>query len=312
MKKNKVELIVGGTIFIALFILIAGVLWLKGALVTENMVRYSVLFPNVGTLQVGDPVMVNGVKKGAVSKIALKGARVAVTIDLDKEVALTDASRITVQNIGLMGERMVGIQLEATGKRIQPNGKNKNEIYYIEGYFDTGIAEAMGMIGTVLSDVRALVKNVDLILDGTVGDTAFFSQFKRIVSRLETVTGSVESLIAQNRPSIDRSIAAVERVTAEVNGLIDTNKHRINSLAKDGSELGSKAVVIASRIDSLTVTLSSIMARIDKGEGAAGMLLKDDRFYYDLKKAIVDLDTFITTANRKGVKLEITKLHWPW
>ncbi len=312
MKKNKVELIVGGTIFIALFILIAGVLWLKGALVMEKMVQYCVLFPNVGTLQVGDPVMANGVKKGAVSKIALKGARVAVTIDLDKEVVLTDSSRITVQNIGLMGERMVGIQLDARGKRVAPNVKNGSGNYYFEGYFDTGIAEAMGMIGTVLSDVRALVKNVDWIIDGTVGDTLFFMQFKRIVSRLETVTGAVERLIADNRPSIDRSVAAIERVTAEVNGLIDTNKRSINALVKDGSELGSRAVTIASRIDSLTVTLETVLARLDKGEGTAGLLLKDERFYYDLKRAIVDLDTFITTANRKGVKLEIMKLHWPW
>jgi len=115
VKKNKVELIVGGTIFIALFILIAGVLWLKGALVMNKMVQYSVLFPNVGTLQPGDPVVVNGVRKGSVSTIDLKGARVAVTINLDKDVALTDASKVTVQNIGLMGERMVGIQLDAAG-----------------------------------------------------------------------------------------------------------------------------------------------------------------------------------------------------
>jgi phospholipid/cholesterol/gamma-HCH transport system substrate-binding protein len=312
VKKNKIELIVGGTVFIALFILIAGVLWLKGALVMEKMVQYSVLFPNVGTLQPGDPVMVNGVKKGSVSTISLKGARVAVTIDLDREIVLTDASRITVQNIGLMGERMVGVQLETAGKRIQPNGKKKSEIVFIDGYFDTGIAEAMGMIGTVLTDVRALVKNIDWIVDGTVGDTSFFMQFKRIVSRLETVTGAVERLIADNRPSIERSIASLEQVAAEVNGLVDSNKQRINVLAADGARIGSRAVAIATRIDSLTGTLQTMVARLNKGEGTAGLLLKDERFYYDLKKTIVDLDTFINTANRKGIKLHITKLNWPW
>jgi phospholipid/cholesterol/gamma-HCH transport system substrate-binding protein len=306
------ELIVGGTIFIALFILIAGILWLKGALVMNKMVQYSVLFSNVGTLQLGDPVMVNGVKKGAVRTIVLQGSRVAVTLDLDKEVALTDSSRITVQNIGLMGERMIGIQLEGGGKIIPPNGKKKNEIVPIQGYFDTGIAEAMGMIGTVLSDVRTLVKNIDWIVDGTVGDTSFMTQFKRIVSRLETVTIAVESLIDQNRPSIDRSVATLERITAEVSGLVDTNKGRINSLAVDGALLGSKAVVIATRIDSLTRSLETIVSNLNKGEGTAGILLKDEKFYYDLKKTIVDLDTFINTANRKGIKLHITKLNWPW
>jgi phospholipid/cholesterol/gamma-HCH transport system substrate-binding protein len=306
------ELIVGGTIFIALFILIAGVLWLKGTLVTNKMVQYSVVFPNVGTLQPGDPVMVNGVKKGAVRTIELTGARVGVVIDLDRGIRLTDASRITVQNIGLMGERMVGIQLEEGGKVIPPNGKKKDGIVPIEGHFDTGIAEAMGMIGAVLTDVRTLIKNIDWIVDGTVGDTSFFTQFKRIVSRLETVTIAVERLIDQNRPSIDRSVAALERISAEVGGIVDTNKSRINALASDGALLGSKAVAIATRIDSLTRCLESIVVRIDKGEGTAGILLKNEQFYYDLKRTIVDLDTFITTANRKGIKLHITKLNWPW
>jgi len=65
-------------------------------------------------------------------------------------VPLTDSSKITVQNIGLMGERMVGVQLSGKGALCKPNGKGKNGTTYINGYFDTGIAEAMGMVGTVL------------------------------------------------------------------------------------------------------------------------------------------------------------------
>ena len=159
--------------------------------------------------------------------------------------------------------------------------------------------------------MRTLIKNIDWIVDGTVGDTSFFKQFKRIVSRLETVTGAVEALVADNRPSIDRSVAAIERVTAEVNGLVDTNKRHINALIADGALLGSKAVVVATKIDSLTSSLETIVTHLNKGEGTAGLLLKDEKFYYDLKKTVVDLDTFITTANRKGIKLHITKLNWP-
>ena len=312
MKKNKMELIVGGTILIALFILIAGVLWLKAAMVTSSMVQYTVLFPNVGTLQLGDPVMVNGVKKGTVARVSLHGERVAVVIDLDKEVTLTETSRITVQNIGLMGERMVGILLGKGGKPYRPNGKGKNNVTYIEGYFDTGIAEAMGMIGTVLGDVQILVKNLSGIVDSTVGGASFFQQFKSILSRLETVTAMVENLLADNRPSINRSVAAIEKVTASVNGIIDSNKARVGVLATNGVELSSKAVAIAVKVDSLARSLETIMARINKGEGTAGLLVKDEQFFYDLKKTIVDLDTFINVANRKGVKLHITKLNWPF
>jgi phospholipid/cholesterol/gamma-HCH transport system substrate-binding protein len=312
MKKSKTELIVGGTIFIALFILISGVLWLKGALVMNEMVQYTVGFPNVGTLQIGDPVMVNGVKKGTVAAMYLYGTRVAVTINLEKKIPLTDASRITVQNIGLMGERMVGIHLEEAGKPVKPDIKGKKAPPVIQGDFDTGIAEAMGMIGVVLTDVKDLVKNIGSIIDSTIGDTLFQKQFKRIVSRLETVVGVSERLIVDNRPAIDRSMASLEKVTSEISGIVDSNKQSINSLVADGAQLGSKTVVIVGKVDSLINSLETIVARLDKGEGTAGLLLKDEHFYYDLKKTICDLDTFITTANRKGIKLHITKLNWPF
>ena len=306
------ELIVGGTILIAAIILIAGVLWLKGAMVTGKMVEYSVLFPNVGTLQLGDPVMVNGVKKGNVSNVYLYGPKVAVDIKLDKDVPLTDSSRITVQNIGLMGERMVGVQLSGKGTLCQPNGKGKNGIRYINGYFDTGIAEAMGMVGTVLGDVRVLVRNVSLIVDSTVGDTVFFKKFRRIVLRLDTVTSMAENLIGNNRPSINRSIANIETMTSDVNALLDTNKPRVNTILANGAELSSRGVTVAGKIDTLSRTIQTMITRINNGEGSIGLLLKDEQFYHDLKKSIGDLDTLLSEVNRKGLKLNIVKIHWPW
>lgn len=312
MKKNRFELIVGGTILIAAIILIAGILWLKGAMVTGKMVDYTVLFPNVGTLQLGDPVMVNGVKKGNVNNVYLYGPKVAVDIKLDKDVPLTDSSKITIQNIGLMGERMVGVQLSGKGTLYMPNGKGKTGTTYINGYFDTGIAEAMGMVGTVLGDVRELVRNVSLIIDSTVGDTVFFRKFKRIVSRLDTVTSMAETMIAASRPAINRSISNIEAMTSEVNAILDTNKPRINAIIANGAELSSRGVAVAGKIDSLSRTIQVMINRINNGEGSIGLLMKDEQFYRDLKKSIGDLDTLLNEINRKGLKLNIVKIHWPF
>jgi len=168
------------------------------------------------------------------------------------------------------------------------------------------------MIGAVLGDVKVLVKNVGGIIDSTVGDSSFIIQFKHIVSRLETVTNLAEKLIVENRPSIDRSVSAIEKLTGDVNKLLDSNSTRVTSLVSNADGLSARAVVIAATVDSLTRTLGSMVDRINRGEGSAGLLLKDESFYHDLKKTVVDLDSFVNVANRKGVKLEITKLHWPW
>jgi len=312
VKKNKMELIVGGTILIAAIILIAGVLWLKGAMITGKMVEYSVLFPNVGTLSLGDPVMVNGVKKGTVAKIYLHGPAVAVDITMDKDVPLTDSSRITVQNIGLMGERMVGVQLSEKGTSYKPNNPGKTPVAYINGRFDTGIAEAMGMVGSVLGDVRELVRNVSCIVDSTVGDTMFYKKFRRIVRRLDTVSVMAEDLIADNRPAINRSIVSVDKAASGVRALIDSNAARVNAIVSNGADLSLRAVSLTDKIDSLTRNLQTMVDRINNGEGSVGLLLKDEQFYYNLKKSIGDLDTLVNEVNKKGLKLNIVKVHWPW
>jgi phospholipid/cholesterol/gamma-HCH transport system substrate-binding protein len=303
VKKNNMEFMVGSFILIALFIVIAGVLWLKSSTVTRSMVEYTVMFPNIGTLSEGDPVMVNGVRKGVVGKINLVGAKVSVVMRIEKTVALTDSSIITVQNIGLMGERMLGVQLSDRGKRIAPS--KKGSITYLNGNFDSGIAEAMGMIGTVMNDVRALLAHVATIVDSTVGDAAFYRTFKHIVSRLDTVTILAQSLIANNRPKIDRSVNNITRVTADIKELLDSNKTQLNTIVANGTQLSSRAVAIAGRVDSLTGSLQTMVTKIQQGQGSIGLLMSDEQFYRDLKKSIADLDSLVTEVQTDGLKLRL-------
>jgi len=299
------ELVVGGTILIALFILIAGVLWLKGAAITTKMVDYTILFPNVGTLQLGDPVMVNGVKKGKVQSIDLSGSKVAAVIKLEKDVTLTDSSRVTVQNIGLMGERMVGIQLSDKGQILYPNNKNGSVVQYVNGYFDAGIAEAMGMLGTVLVEVQALLGNVSSIIDSTVGDTVFQRQFKTIMMRLDTVSNVTQHMLTDNRPALNRSIATLDKVTQDIDAVVQENKQHISTIAANGSDLSQRMIVIARKADSLTASVATMINRINNGEGTVGLFMKDGQFYYDLKKSVSDLDSLVKNIERDGLKLRI-------
>jgi phospholipid/cholesterol/gamma-HCH transport system substrate-binding protein len=303
VKKTNMEFLVGGFILIALFIVIAGVLWLKSSSVTRSVVDYTVVFPNIGTLSEGDPVMVNGVRKGAVGKIELVGSKVLVVMKLDKTVPLTDSSTITVQNIGLMGERMLGILLSDHGKRLKPS--RKGAITYLNGHFDSGIAEAMGMVGTVMNDVRVLIANVATMVDSTVGDTAFYRTFRRIVKRLDTVTVLAQSLVADNRAKIDRSVNNISTVTADIKGLLDENKSQLNAIVANGTQLSSRAVNVVGKVDSLTSSLQTMVTKIQQGQGSIGLLMTDEQFYRDLKKSINDLDSLVTEVQSDGLKLRL-------
>ena len=303
MKKSNMDLVVGGSILLALFILIGSVLWLKEADVTREMVEYTVLFPNIGTLQLGDPVMVNGVKRGIASRVRLRKARVAVTMKLDKHIRLTDSSTITVQNIGLLGERMIGIQLSEAGTPYPPS--TRKDTTFIDGYFDSGIAEAMGMLGTVLSDVEALVANVEQIVNSTVGDSEFVRLFKRIALRLDTASSVAGSLVSENRHKIDRTLANIHELSEEIREVVEVNRPGVDAVVANGAELTERAVGIVEEIDSVTGSIKRIVGSIEEGEGSIGMLVEDEDFYRDLKQSVADLDTLVREVKDDGLKLRV-------
>ncbi len=299
------DLMVGGAILLALFILVAGILWLKEISITSKMAPYTVLFPRVGALQVGDPVKVNGVKMGSVAGIALHDTKVKVQMRVDKRVTFTDSAVVTVQNIGLMGERNVMILLSDKGAPYPPDTDRDPVVPYLKGYFDSGIAEAMGMVGTVLDEVRVLVSDVQDVLNSTVGDTAFVDFFHTVVARLDTVTDMVENLVAVNRGVINESMVNVRQATGDISRLLESNRANIDNLLANGSQFSDQAVRIATEVESLSVSLRDMVESIEQGEGSLGMLIEDEQFYSDLKQTVAKIDTLAGDVQSNGLKLRI-------
>lgn len=303
MKKNNTELTVGIAIFLSLFILIAGVLWLKEASLSRKTVRYSILFPNIGSLQVGDPVKVNGVKQGTVTAISLNQTKVAVVITMDAAVRLTDQCIVTVQNVGLMGERMIGIQLAETGATIPPNGKK--EIRYIEGRFDTGIAEAMGMLGSVLNEALFLIDTVQSVVHQTVGDPRFITLFSTLVDRIDTMIYSMQHLIDNNETDIRTSITNITAITATLNQFLSHNSGTLNQIVLNGKELSSTALAVTNRADSMSQVLSRLVSEIESGKGSLGVLVKDESMVQNLRKSTQSLDSLLKDINKNGLLIRL-------
>lgn len=303
MKKTNVDLVVGGSILISLVILIGGVLWLKDVSISAKMVSYAVLFPNVGTLQIGDPVKVNGVSKGSVSDIYLRTNGVAVVIEIDKSVKLTDSCQFNVQNIGIMGERGIGIQYSAKGQPVKAN--TKADTSFLPGFFDPGIAEAMSMMGVVLAEVETLVENVSSIVQTTVGDTAFISIFKTLVNRLDTISNVAQTLLSENKPVIDRGLKNLQTISSDLKEIVSRNSDHIDAIMNNGDSLSTAALGIASQVDSLTISLNEIIKQVKGGEGSLGMLINDSGFYHDIKRTVANLDTLINEVQGDALKLRI-------
>jgi phospholipid/cholesterol/gamma-HCH transport system substrate-binding protein len=306
LRKTNLDLIVGASVLIALIILIGGVLWLKEAFVTRHMVSYTLLFPKIGSLQVGDPVYTNGVQKGKVKTISLRNDEVAVSVGVESDILLSDSCKARVSNIGLMGERCVDIELSRKGTRCNPS--SKKDTTFLRGSFDTGIAEAMAMIGTVLGQVQVIIGDVSVVLKSTVGDTAFILQFHALVNRLDTLSLVAEKLVVKNGPYLDKSFQNLSAASTQLKDLIDKNNSHLSAIMANGDALSAYALTLATRVDSLTSAIQGVLGEVQSGKGALGVMVKDEEFAKEMKQTVADVQALVKGVQNDALKLRVVQI----
>jgi phospholipid/cholesterol/gamma-HCH transport system substrate-binding protein len=304
LRRARSDLLVGIVILTALVVLIGGIMWLKAYSFTRQMVNYTAVFSNVGGLQTGDPVAVNGLKKGTVSSIELYGSLVAVRFKLDREVPFTDSAIVTVKNIGLMGERKVEISLSDRGVRYEPD-EGRNIRQYIPGRFDSGIAEALGMLGDFMGDATALVDSVSSLLSATLGSSEFKDFYDRTVIRLDTIVEVVDRLLVNNDEKVNNIINGLQRTTRNLDAIVAENRGGISSIVSNTDSLTDRAANLMLDLDSLLLDLRSIAAKVDTGSGTIAQLINDSTTVEELKYTVAKLDTLIDEVQEYGLRLRV-------
>jgi phospholipid/cholesterol/gamma-HCH transport system substrate-binding protein len=305
LRKLNVDLAVGASILVALFIFVAGLVWLKEVSVASQMVNYMVIFPEVGTLQIGDPVYVNGVKKGTVQKIELRGTEVSTALNMDKRINITDSVRVSVVNVGLLGERGIGVTLSPHGRTVPPVTAASSDTVFIRGRFDTGISEAMGMLGTVLAEVETLVVAVSDIVHATVGDSAFITQFHDIVGKLDTTLVVANRMLKRNEPVLNAAMSDLRIVSRDLKGMIDRNSESLDVILADGKTLMTKGIALIEHADSLVADVKVVLSNLESGKGSLGKLYTDDAFYNELRTVMASVDTLVTEVQQDALRLRV-------
>jgi len=299
MKKNTtLYLIVGLVVLLAIVILVFGIFFLNDKDPRETFHTYYLRFSQVSTLAQDDPVKVNGVKLGKVEEIALEGTKVRVRIRLRTDVKIPKNSIIKVQNIGLMGERQIGVLLGDTPENYAPNDT-------ILGQFDAGIAEAMGLAGEVLDSARILLQVTRGILDSTVATQDFRDRFHRILAKTENLEDRVGVMLDETDPELKKSLASLNDATRKVNAMLDENRKPVNDLVSDAQGLTRDARGLVHSVDSVTQRLLVLTNQLQSKDNTLGALLNDRKLHDDLSTTVQSADSLFRTILQDGLDVNI-------
>ncbi len=291
MRDKSIELRVGVVVLLACAILIFGVIWVKGIRFDQTRYRYSVIFPNVGSLEVGDPVSVSGVPKGKVEKIRLYQGDVLVTFNLTTDVVLKKDAEFTIMNVGLMGERFLAVETGYSDTLLDLSQP-------IRGHYDTGIPEVMGKMDEMIAQIRRLAEH----LEAVVGTQSSQDALIQTIKNLKEISQKTNALLDRNQKKFDQTLKDLSYSSAELKKMVVENKNKFQSTVDNFSSASEKLNNITTTLDTLSISLKNLTSKIESGEGTLGQLINDTTLYEQIKKTTQDVDSLILDIKKHPKK----------
>jgi phospholipid/cholesterol/gamma-HCH transport system substrate-binding protein len=299
MKKNSVLYFsVGLVVLLAIVILVFGMFFLNEKDPRETFHTYYLRFTQVSTLVLDDPVKVNGVKMGKVEDISLAGHRVVVRIRLRTDVKIPKDSEIRVQNIGIMGERQIGMILGDAETYWAPNDT-------INGQFDAGIAEALGLAGEVCDSTKVLLESVKAALNGTIASPDFQDRFRTILAKAESLEDRLMTMVNTTDPQLKKSLASLNEVMGKVDALVDGVKPPLDGLFANADKVIGNADGLVGELEGVTKHLDVLIAKVQSKDNTVGVLLSDRKLHDDLVKTVHSADSLFRVILHDGLDVNV-------
>jgi len=294
---RRTEIEVGLTVIVAVGVLLWGVTWLKEFQIQRSVKVWHVVFPQTGGLGPSDEVQVNGIKKGTVHAMHLTGDGVLVDLAIASDVTLTRDSRVTIRNIGLMGEKVIGVDLRSTGGAWMLQDT-------IPGGYEKGIPEVMGDVALTIEAVTQLSTRLASLIEATDKHGDLTGTLKN----MRGASAELEATVKETRGTLKATLANLSATAKTTKALTADREAQLGKAIDGFSSAGEKLDRLAGRLDSLRAVLHSVATKVDRGDGTVGKLVNDRKLYTDVTATVDSLRALITDIKknpRKYFKVEI-------
>ncbi len=271
----KQEVGVGAIVLIGVVVFLVGMFYLTGRSLRAGGISVDVMFQSVAGLKQGDPVLVSGVKKGRVARVALERVKsVRVTIELTKDVAPHIDASAAVAALDLFGAKFIdynpGSREEMLARGRVITGSNSPDI--------TDVAQG------VANRANELMENAANIVSDRLGED-IHNTLVVTQRAMNTLANAPEGPFIKQTT---RTLQATERVMERVDSMLGSGTGaNIDSISKNLARL-------TDHLGHTTSALDTLLSRMNRGQGTLGKMASDTMMYHDLHELSVSLTGLLT------------------
>ena len=315
-KEFKIGLIVTS----AIFMLYWGANFLSGQNIFNPQVEYFVKCKNLGGLASSDGVMYKGAKVGLITDVnfddkAKDGNCWVVKFSVTRKgVNITDSTIATVGSAGLLD----GMILDLTGVN---KGELWNERDTLVGVMSESIstqvqkqiAPLKAKTDDLLKELNTLVVSFQTILDSNAQNNLrrSFAAIPRAINSITHATAAMDTIVDELKKArisdIINNVASITNNLQNNNATITSLISNLDNITDSLAKANVKGTV--DRVNQVLEETTTIMERINNGEGTVGMLLNDKQLYENIVLATADLDFLLMDLKQNpGRYLNISML----
>ena len=265
---------------------IFGLSYLKSSPLFENNKTFYAVYEDVGGLQPGTKVTINGFDVGNVTDIRFRdgSGKLLVTLTVTNEFEFSSNSIAELFDTGIIGGK--GVQIVPVLDNAPPAKSGDT----LQSKIKPGLTELVQQKLTPLqmkvegavSNADSLLMNVNQILDDPTKKQLqqTIASLNQLVKSFKTSADNLNVLLENNKMQLDSSLKNVSHITSNFSKLSDS---LVNA------DLGGTLEQFQGTVGKL----NSILAKIEQGEGSLGKLHKDDALYNNLAEASRELDLLL-------------------
>ncbi|MEO0734826.1 MAG: MlaD family protein [Bacteroidota bacterium] len=314
----RYEVKIGILAIIAIAAAFWGYKFIQGTNLFSSANVYHAYYDNVAGLTIGTPVQISGVNIGSVSNIQLDQQERLVRVEMDVKdgVNVPKGTVATISTVSLLGEKAIEFTYEkpcfGDGDCLDSGSELEAATKSILASFTGGAAGESPLDG-IKDQLGSVVDSLEYMLFSKDSDNPIARSTQDLAVTMENLkyaTGRLQRIMDANAGEINATFDNLATVTgtlsekqAAIAGIIDnadqlTGKLSAVDIDKTMAEVNAAVTDLRgtlSEAEKAVGGVTSIMNKVNKGEGTLGKLLSDDaRMYHQINSAMRSLDSLTT------------------
>lgn len=291
-------------VLIAGFILIWGLNFLRGASIFTSGTIYSGVFPSVEEINSGGPVNFKGFKVGYVKSISLykeEPGMFLVTFVITEDLPITEGTVAELYTVDILGAKAIRI-LQGESDKVLPAGS------ILQTAISSSLTEQVSVeIVPLKNKAENMIVRLDTLLrnlndvfseENKEGISHAIKDLYQTMDNLNRTSMALNSAM-QDGGSMGSALNNLENFTGALNSQSENLAGAIENIHGLTGHIAEADVAgMLARLDSSLLSLSTILAQMEQGEGSMGLLLKDETLYLNLTDATANLDRLLADVRQ--------------